>query len=194
MAISAFLSREMNNWRVAGKQRLLLVVALGLLTISLLFFLPVSNLSSISSEEQQQKELDVTAAPEQEQQKPSTYEPIEAPLASFEPDDPVRACFVILVRNRELDGIASTIRQIEERFNKKFQYPYVFLNDDDFTQEFKDTTSSLTTADTRYGKLDNQMWGYPSFINQSLAADNRAEMAKSGVPYAESESYRHMCR
>lgn len=109
-------------------------------------------------------------------------------------DEPVRACFVVLVRNEELNGIASTIRQVEERFNKKFNYPYIFLNDNTFTPEFINVTSALTSAETRYGKLDEQMWGYPSFINQQYAAEKRAELAQMGIPYADSESYRHMCR
>lgn len=108
--------------------------------------------------------------------------------------DPMSACFVVLVRNSELDGIASSMKQLESTFNSKFNYDYVFLNDDDFTPEFIETTSSLTNSKTKYGKLDSQMWGYPSFINTTYAAECRAEMQKTGVPYAESESYRHMCR
>ncbi|ORY95432.1 nucleotide-diphospho-sugar transferase [Syncephalastrum racemosum] len=114
--------------------------------------------------------------------------------AVIDNDAPINACFVVLVRNSELGGIASTIRQIEQRFNAKHKYPYVFLNDDDFTQEFIDTTAALTEAETQYGKLDQQMWGYPSFINQTFAAEQRDELARMGIPYASSESYRHMCR
>ena len=49
---------------------------------------------------------------------------------------PVKACIVVLVRNSELDGILSTMTQLEKTYNSKFNYPYVFLNDDDFTEEF----------------------------------------------------------
>ncbi|ORX58720.1 glycosyl transferase [Hesseltinella vesiculosa] len=108
--------------------------------------------------------------------------------------DPVRACFVILVRNSELEGIRSTILQIEQTFNSKFHYPYVFLNDDYFTDEFIERTKILTTSPVSYGKLDSQMWGYPSFINTTYAAEQREDMASKGVPYGSSESYRHMCR
>jgi alpha 1,2-mannosyltransferase len=109
-------------------------------------------------------------------------------------NEPMRACFVVLVRNSELNGIVSSIRQLESTFNNKFNYPYVFLNDDDFTPEFIETTSALTNAKTKYGKVDGHMWGYPSFINTTHAAECRAELAKQGIPYADSESYRHMCR
>lgn len=126
--------------------------------------------------------------------RPSSSTTSSPPSAIIDNDAPVSACFVVLVRNSELGGIASTIRQIEQRFNAKHKYPYVFLNDDDFTQEFVDTTSALTEAETQYGKLDQQMWGYPSFINQTFAAEQRDELARMGIPYASSESYRHMCR
>jgi alpha 1,2-mannosyltransferase len=63
----------------------------------------------------------------------------------------VKAAFVILTRNNELDALRKTIQQLEARFNHKFNYPYVFLNDVEFTQEFKDLTSSLTNAETKYG-------------------------------------------
>jgi alpha 1,2-mannosyltransferase len=108
--------------------------------------------------------------------------------------EPVRACFVILVRNNELDGIVHSMRQLQDTFNGKFEYPYVFLNDQEFTPEFIATTSSIGKANKHYGKLDDQMWGYPSFINQTYAAECREEMARGNIPYADSESYRHMCR
>ncbi|KAI9260232.1 nucleotide-diphospho-sugar transferase [Sporodiniella umbellata] len=110
-------------------------------------------------------------------------------------DEPVKACFIILVRNEELNGIVSSIKQLEQTFNSKYNYDYVFLNDKDFTPEFIETTSALTAAKKKYGKLDSQMWGYPSFINQTYAAECRQKMVDlQSVPYAESESYRHMCR
>ncbi|ORZ14069.1 nucleotide-diphospho-sugar transferase [Absidia repens] len=109
-------------------------------------------------------------------------------------NEPMRACFVVLVRNSELQGIKNTVMQIEARFNKRFQYPYVFLNDDYFTDQFVQEISSLTTAQVNFGKVDQQMWGYPSYINQTHAALQRADLAAKGIPYADSESYRHMCR
>jgi len=43
------------------------------------------------------------------------------------------------------------MRQLEDRFNKKYNYPYVFLNDVPFTEEFKELTSALTKGKTEYG-------------------------------------------
>lgn len=40
-------------------------------------------------------------------------------------------------RNNDLNGVVSSLKQMEDRFNKKFQYPYVFLNDRPFDAAFK---------------------------------------------------------
>lgn len=106
----------------------------------------------------------------------------------------VKGCYVILIRNSELDGIVSTMTQIENTFNAKFDYPYVFLNDEPFTDNFKSTVASLTEARVLFGLLNSTMWGYPDFIDQEYAATCRKSMAELGIPYASSESYRHMCR
>ncbi|OBZ89151.1 Alpha-1,2 mannosyltransferase KTR1 [Choanephora cucurbitarum] len=107
---------------------------------------------------------------------------------------PVKAAFVILARNRELQGLRQSIRQLEDRFNRHFNYPYVFLNEEYFTDEFKQKTSDLTKAKTYYGKIDESMWGYPDFINQTHAAECRKDLENRKVIYGGSESYRHMCR
>jgi alpha 1,2-mannosyltransferase len=72
----------------------------------------------------------------------------------------VKAAFVILTRNNELDALRKTMQQLEARFNNKFNYPYVFLNDVEFTDEFKELTSSLTNAETKYGKIINSIGVY----------------------------------
>jgi alpha 1,2-mannosyltransferase len=54
------------------------------------------------------------------------------------PGRKANATFVILVRNRELDSVLSSISQLEDTFNRKYGYPYVFLNDEPFTDEFKE--------------------------------------------------------
>ena len=47
------------------------------------------------------------------------------------------ATFVILARNGELSGVIDSMKQMEDRFNKRFGYDYVFLNEEPFTEEFK---------------------------------------------------------
>jgi mannosyltransferase len=45
------------------------------------------------------------------------------------------ATLFMLVRNYELQEALESMRQIEDRFNKRYRYPWTFLNDDDFTDE-----------------------------------------------------------
>lgn len=106
----------------------------------------------------------------------------------------VKAAFVVLARNSDLNGIRKSIREMEDRFNGKFNYPYVFLNEEPFTDEFKEKTSELTNSPTHYGRIDKDMWGYPSHINQTKAAECRKDLEDRDVIYGGSESYRHMCR
>ncbi|CAO0793800.1 unnamed protein product [Mucor circinelloides] len=106
----------------------------------------------------------------------------------------VKAAFVILTRNNELDALRKTIQQLEARFNHKFNYPYVFLNDVEFTQEFKDLTSSLTNAETKYGVIPQEHWSYPDWIDVEKADRLRKKMGDEGIIYGDNLSYRHMCR
>ena len=48
-----------------------------------------------------------------------------------------RAALISLVRNSELPGIAQSMRQLEYRWNRKYQYPWIFFNDEPFSDEFK---------------------------------------------------------
>ncbi|GAA5815761.1 hypothetical protein MFLAVUS_009276 [Mucor flavus] len=102
------------------------------------------------------------------------------------------AAFIVLVRNSELFGMLQSMQDVEQRFNNKFNYPWVFLNEEPFTKEFIDTTTSVASSKTHYGLVNESMWGYPDWIDQKHAADMRLEM--KGLPYGTSESYRHMCR
>jgi hypothetical protein len=69
-------------------------------------------------------------------------------------DDRARgqAAIIALVRNSELRDMAQSMRELEETFNRKFKYPWIFFNDEPFEDQFKRITSSLTDAETFYGR------------------------------------------
>jgi hypothetical protein len=62
------------------------------------------------------------------------------------------AAIIALVRNSELREMAQSMRELEETFNRKFKYPWIFFNDEPFDEKFKRITSSLTDAETFYGE------------------------------------------
>ena len=51
-------------------------------------------------------------------------------------DSRANATFVILARNSDLEGTIRAIKSIEDRFNRNYGYPYVFLNDEPFSINF----------------------------------------------------------
>ncbi|MCJ1312594.1 alpha 1,2-mannosyltransferase 2.4.1 [Agyrium rufum] len=110
------------------------------------------------------------------------------------PGERMNATFVTLARNSDLWEIAKSIRQVEDRFNRKFHYDWVFLNDDDFDETFKKTTTALISGKTHYGKIDQSQWSFPDFIDQDKARKVREDMAQKKIIYGDSISYRHMCR
>ena len=68
------------------------------------------------------------------------------------------------------------------------------MNDEPFTDEFKTEVRKRTRAPTYFGLVPSEHWSYPDFIDQDKARQSRIDMDQHGVPYATSESYRHMCR
>lgn len=105
-----------------------------------------------------------------------------------------KAAFVVLARNSDLNGLRDAMQMMEDRFNKKYNYPWVFLNDEPFDDKFKEWTTGLSSGKTYYGELTKEMWGYPEWIDQEKAKQSRDAMAAAEVIYGGSESYRHMCR
>jgi len=126
-----------------------------------------------------------TAVPEEYYHKPNTTSPQERKA---------NAVFVILARNSDLNGIVNSIKQMEDRFNKKFQYDYVFLNEQPFDQQFKDRVSELTDAKMQFGLIPNDHWVQPASIDESKASAAREKMVKNNVIYGGSVPYRNMCR
>lgn len=47
------------------------------------------------------------------------------------------ATLLLLARNSDLGGVIESMRSMEDRFNSKFGYPWVLLNEEPFTEEFK---------------------------------------------------------
>ncbi|KAJ2478408.1 hypothetical protein EV174_004328 [Coemansia sp. RSA 2320] len=104
------------------------------------------------------------------------------------------ASFVVLIRNREMNEFRATMRQLEDRFNHKFHYPYLFLNDEPFTDEFMRTIAASTTSNVTFALIPRDHWSVPEFIDESQALMARHKMAADNIIYGGSLSYRHMCR
>lgn len=107
----------------------------------------------------------------------------------------MNASFVMLTRNEEIEDVLKTMRSIEGHFNKWFKYPYVFLNDDPFTNHFKDQIQAATNATVEFGTVDEIMWEFPAKVRNSLQFKASLEDQNDrGIMYGNMESYHKMCR
>lgn len=104
------------------------------------------------------------------------------------------AAFVVLARNKELDGVVQSIKSIERHFNRWYNYPYVFLNDADFNQTFKETVVKYTSGPVEFGKVGPDMWGYPDWIDPKVAKEGINKQGDEAIMYGGLESYHFMCR
>jgi alpha 1,2-mannosyltransferase len=93
------------------------------------------------------------------------------------------------------------MKQLEDRFNKKFQYPYVLLNEEPFSDAFKTyyiilffevaynsdrmdrRISELTDAQVQFGLIPPNHWHQPDSIDEVKASAAREDMLKNNVIY-----------
>ncbi|KAA8911544.1 nucleotide-diphospho-sugar transferase [Sphaerosporella brunnea] len=105
-----------------------------------------------------------------------------------------KASLVMLVRNRELKDALSAMKDIEDRFNRHYRYPWTFFNDEPFSEEFKLHTSRMASGEVQYGLIPKEHWSLPTNIDEKKFREKMKEMADKKIIYGGSESYRHMCR
>ncbi|PVV02323.1 hypothetical protein BB560_003227, partial [Smittium megazygosporum] len=176
------------------KFRKLLLATLLMFSFPILMFIKVSHINSeIQNKHSQLVKLgqsvllsdiaDLTGNDDVVQEKNYIY--------SHSKENKARAAFVGLVKNSERVSIMRTIRQIEDRFNKNFNYPIILLNNEEFTSEFKESVQAITNSKVYFGHVRGRAWSYPSWINQTKA---RIERETSKYVYGKLESYRLMCR
>ncbi|KAL4265283.1 glycosyltransferase 15 family protein [Pleurotus pulmonarius] len=104
------------------------------------------------------------------------------------------ATFVLLCRNSDLRGVISSIRHMEDRFNRNYKYPWVLLNEQPFTDEFKTRVRILTDAPIQFGQISPDDWYQPPWIDEKRAEQGRLAMMRQHIIYADSVPYRNMCR
>ena len=104
------------------------------------------------------------------------------------------ATLLMLVRNWELSGALRSMRSLEDRFNKNYQYDWTFLNDVPFDQEFIEATTAMASGRTQYALIPAEDWNRPSWINETLFEEALQLMEEKNILYGGSKSYRNMCR
>lgn len=123
-----------------------------------------------------------------------TFDEIEGFNLSRVGSPKANATLLSLVRNEELDDLLMTMKDVESTFNSKFSYPWTFINDKPFTEEFKKKTKALASAEVHYETIPTEHWIEPSWIEPELQKASAEFLKYEGVQYASMESYHRMCR
>ena len=108
--------------------------------------------------------------------------------------DRINATLLSLVRNKELVDLVHSMQDLERTWNHKFNYPWTFINDVPFTEEFKRETQAQTKAKCRYEIIPKEHWAIPSWINADLMKESAKYLEDQDVQYAHMTSYHQMCR
>lgn len=82
--------------------------------------------------------------------------------------DRINATLLSLVRNSELGQLVQSMKDLERTWNHKFNYPWTFINDVPFTEEFKRETRKHTKAEIKYEIIPKEHWDIPSWINKDM--------------------------
>lgn len=108
--------------------------------------------------------------------------------------DRINATLLSLVRNRELKDLIQSMQDLERTWNHKFNYPWLFINNEPFTEEFKRVTRQNTAAHITYATIPADHWDVPSWINLDLMEESAKILEEEGVQYAHMTTYHQMCR
>ncbi|KAI0073984.1 glycosyltransferase family 15 protein [Panus rudis PR-1116 ss-1] len=104
------------------------------------------------------------------------------------------ATILMLARNSDVDSAVRSIRELEDKFNKKFKYPWTFLNEEPFSDEFKRRVSNVVSGPVEFGLIPHDHWYQPDWIDEEKAKAGREKMQQDNIIYGGSVSYRNMCR
>ncbi|RCK62723.1 putative mannosyltransferase KTR5 [Candida viswanathii] len=104
------------------------------------------------------------------------------------------AALVVLCRNSELEGVVKSMASMERHFNQWFKYPWVFLNEQEFTDEFKATVRERASGEVEFGRIGAEHWEFPDSVDPVEFQESIDGQGDRGVMYGNVASYHKMCR
>lgn len=104
------------------------------------------------------------------------------------------ATILMLARNSDTDSAVRSVRELEDKFNKRFNYAWTFLNEEPFSDDFKKRVSNVVSGPVEFGLIPRDHWYQPDWIDEDKATAARKKMEENHIIYGGSLSYRNMCR
>jgi len=117
------------------------------------------------------------------------------------------ATMLMLARNSDIYQAIYSVKAIQDRFNSRHRYPWVFLNEEPFSEDFQrrmrdvilgpappEGRSEAEEKRVEFGLIPQDHWFQPDWIDETKASQGRWNLIFKGIIYADSVSYRNMCR
>jgi hypothetical protein len=101
---------------------------------------------------------------------------------------------MMLARNPDIDGALRSIRRLENRFKTHHNLPCTFLNDVSFYERVCSRVCLLTKAPFIFASILRNHWVQAPWVDEYKAEEGRRKTFEEGVIYADSVSFRNMCR
>lgn len=125
---------------------------------------------------------------------PPFYTGCQEPGVQAQAQPRENAALVMLAQNSEIDAARRTVQSVEDRFNRWFHYPYVFLNDQPWDPEFVRLMNATVSGEARFEVIPPSEWTYPAWMDQDAARQSIVKQGEQGIHYGGREGYHHMCR
>lgn len=116
---------------------------------------------------------------------------------TIDPSNRLNAVIVMLARNDDLEEAKQAVRSFEQRFNRRFQYPILFLNNEPWSESFIQEMRGEVSGESVFDTIPVDMWSLRAAATEQereQARKNMQKMQEKGVPHAGSEDYHNMCR
>lgn len=108
--------------------------------------------------------------------------------------DHAKATIFSVVRYPDKDVLAKTIERFESSFNSKFNYPYTFVSNKPFPDDFKTELLSKTKAPMHFYQMEQDLWEWPESIDENRLQREMDRLDRLGVTHAQLRYYRRRCR
>ncbi|ORY59156.1 glycolipid 2-alpha-mannosyltransferase [Pseudomassariella vexata] len=97
------------------------------------------------------------------------------------------AVLVMLARNSELKKAKITIESIERSFNRWYNYPIVFLNDEPWSQEFVRQLNETSKGKASFEVIPKGQWTFPEWVDAESARQSMKQQGQRGIPHGGDE-------
>lgn len=105
-----------------------------------------------------------------------------------------KSAFVSVAREEELFALRATMLSLEQHFNDRYQYPWIIIGANVFSQHFKEFITQATKAPVFFGLAPSIEWQEPHWIDTKRVEKNMKQMSLQDLEKGESLYWRKMTR